>query len=152
MLFARGYYPMPTWRSARGEVDRLRRQMDRVLGSLGQSWEGASPSGLFPPVNLTETEEGYHLTAELPGVEPTDIEISVTGRNISLAGKRSEEPEEGTRYHRRERGMADFSRVIGLPAEVDAEKVEATSSEGILKVSLPKSQAAKARKITVGAG
>jgi HSP20 family protein len=152
MLFARGYYAPATWRGTLGEMDRLRREMGRLLGSLPGE-EQPQAAGLLPPVNLWEKPDAYVLTAELPGVKPEEVEISVAGRTLTLAGRRREpEVGESARYHRRERALAGFSRVVALPAEVEADQVTARAASGILTVTLPKAEKAKARRIAVSAG
>jgi len=152
MILGRGFYPLGSWRGALGEMDRLRREMGRVLGALPsgerQSWE----TGAFPPINLLEDADRFLLSAELPGLSSQDIEISVKGKQVSLHGQRKPpEAPEGARFHRRERGWAEFNRVVGLPAEVDQDKVEARLSDGVLQIVLPKAETAKPRKIAISA-
>jgi len=152
MILTRGSYPWGPWRGALSEMDRLRREMGRVMGSFSATPEGSWEPGVFPPVNVKEDADHYLLSAELPGVKPEDLEISVKGKQVSLQGERkSRELPEGARYHRRERNQAGFSRLVGLPSEVDADKVEARLENGVLHVKLPKAEAAKPRKISVSA-
>jgi HSP20 family protein len=146
MLLTRPWYPFGSWRGALAEMDRLRREMDRILESLS----GVGEAGLFPPVNVSEDTDRFTVTAELPGVDPKEIDISVHGRNLSISGERKPpQVEEGARYHRRERPFGSFSRMIGLPVEVDPEKVEATYRNGVLTIVLPKAEEAKPKKIAV---
>jgi len=92
------------------------------------------------------------ITAEVPGVSADEIDISVVGETLTLSGERKpEDLEGGVRYHRRERGGGRFSRSIELPFRVDADKVEAAYDKGILRVTLPRAEADKPRKITVRA-
>jgi HSP20 family protein len=152
MLFARSYHPPAAWRGALGEMDRLRREMGRLLGSLPGEGQAVS-AGLAPALNLVEKSDAYVVSAELPGVKPEDVEISVAGRTLTLAGRRAEpELDEKARHHRRERSLAAFSRVLALPAEVDPDKVEARAAAGILTITLPKAEKAKPRRIAVSAG
>jgi HSP20 family protein len=152
MFLARGSYPLGSWRGALNEMDRLRREMGRVMGSFPATPEGSWESSVFPLVNVKEDADNYLLSAELPGVTPEDLEISVKGKQVSLQGERnSGQPPEDVRYHRRERNQAGFSRLIGLPSEVDAGKVDARLENGVLHVKLPKAEAAKPRKIAVSA-
>lgn len=151
MLY-RQMFGLPTWR-ARGpftELERMRQQMDRLMETLSPDTSSARPAGVFPLINLTEDRDGYHLRAELPGVKADDLEIQVLRKTISLSGKRtfSEEGQE-VRYHRREREAGTFSRMIGLPDEIDPEKVKASLKNGILTVVVAKAEAAKPRQITV---
>ena len=86
----------------------------------------------------------------MPGLEADDINISVTGSNLSISGERKIPSEgENVRYHRREREAGTFSRVVALPGEVDADKVEARHEQGILTVVIPKAEASKPKQITV---
>ena len=151
MLY-RQMFGLPTWR-AKGpfsELERMRQQMDRLMGTLAPDTFIARPAGVFPPVNLTEDRESYHLRAELPGVKAEDLDIQVLQKTISLTGKRtfSEEGQE-VRYHRREREAGTFSRMIGLPGEIDPEKTTASLKDGILTVKVAKAEAAKPRQIAV---
>ncbi len=98
-------------------------------------------------------EYGDHLyaEAELPGLKSEDLDVSVVGGDLTIRGHRGSEPQEGTSYHRRERGTGEFTRVLRLPIEVDADKVEATLTNGVLLVKLPKAESAKPKKIKVAA-
>ncbi len=152
MFLTRGSYPWGSLRGALSEMERLRREMDHVVGAYSARPEGYGDASVFPPVNLLEDSDHYLLNAELPGVGPEDLEISVKGKQVSLQGQRkSPQLPEGVRFHRRERSQAGFSRLIGLPAEVDADKVEARLENGVLRVVLPKAEVAKPRKIAVSA-
>lgn len=129
------------------EMERLRREFDRVLGA------GRAAAMLeFPSVNVWSSENEAHVTAEIPGMSPSDIEISVGNETLTLRGSRKpEELKEGERYHRRERGFGQFTRAVELPFRIDAEKVQARFSKGVLTVSLPRSDQDKPRKIAVQA-
>jgi HSP20 family protein len=89
---------------------------------------------------------------EVPGVKHDQVEISVAGGELSLAIRRPEVEQPGVTYHRRERPVGAFSRVLRLPADVDAEKVGAELKNGVLLITLPKAESAKPRKINVTAG
>jgi HSP20 family protein len=104
----------------------------------------------YPTVNLWEDAECVYAEAELPGMELNDMEVYVTGGNqLSLKGERKLPSFENSTWHRQERGFGAFSRLIALPVEVDADKVEAKFAHGILTIKMPKSEAAKPRKIAV---
>jgi len=107
-------------------------------------------AGVFPPVNITQDYDNYYVRAEVPGIKPKEMEISATARRLSLSGKR-EIPEENDRvsYHRKERAEGEFSRTITLPAEFDVTRVDARYRDGILTVTLPKTETAKPRQIVV---
>ena len=151
-MIYRRLFDLPTWRvrSPFEELERMRTQMDRVLEGLQGSPAFRPAAGVFPAVNLTEDKDSYYVRAELPGINSSDLDIQVTGNNLSLSGERkSGEDMEGARYHRREREGGRFSRIIGLPGDVNPEKVEARLANGILTVSIAKSEAAKPRQITI---
>jgi HSP20 family protein len=107
-------------------------------------------AGVFPLTNVTEDDHNYYVRAELPGIAAGDIDISVTGDSVSISGERKIPAEKkGTRYHRREREAGKFSRMIGLPGQIDTGKVEASCVDGVLIVVVPKAEAAKPKQITV---
>jgi HSP20 family protein len=134
--------------SAWREMERLRREMNRLFetGSFG----GLRRAPSFPAMNVWTSEDGLIVTAEIPGVEIGDIEISVMNETLTLSGQRTpDEVGEGVRYHRRERGYGRFTRSLQLPYPVNAENVEATFKNGVLYITLPRAEEDKPRKITV---
>lgn len=143
-------WPSGMWRSPFEELERMRRDMDRLFQDLTEGIFREPRAGVFPLVNVTEGGDNYYVRAELPGMKAEDLDISVTGNSLSIAGERRIRAEdEKANYHRREREAGKFSRVISLPAQVDTAKVEASCVDGILTVVLPKSEAAKPKQITV---
>jgi len=142
----------PGWglRSPFDELESIRRQMDRLREGLSGGLSRAPSAGVFPLLNVTEDDDKYYVRAELPGVAAGDLDLSVTGSGVSISGERKIlPPEEGARYHRREREGGKFSRVLDLPTQIDTSKVEARSADGILTVVLPKSEAVKPKQINV---
>lgn len=105
-----------------------------------------------PPFNLWTDETDAVLTSELPGMQLEDLDITVSGNQISVGGGRSEEIAEGQRPVRRERPQGKFQRAFKLPFSVDASKVEATLANGVLHIVLPRAESDKPRKIEVHAG
>jgi HSP20 family protein len=138
-------YRIPTvWH----EVDRLQSEMSRLFEAYYPDRRRPAPA--YPALNVWTNEEGLNVTAEVPGVSPDDIEISVVGDTLTLSGTRKpEELDENTRYHRQERGYGDFTRSLQLPFQVDVNKVEATFRNGVLMVAMPRAEEDKPRKITV---
>jgi HSP20 family protein len=107
-------------------------------------------AGVLPLINLTESKDNYYVRAELPGVKGDELDIQVTANNLAISGERKiAAEEEGARYHRREREAGTFSRMIGLPDEVDTDKVDAKLENGILNVVISKAEIAKPKQITV---
>jgi len=101
----------------------------------GETWRGFSPSQ-----DITETEAEIRVTAELPGIDESEIDISLSGNRLSIKGeKRAEHEEKGRNYHRIERSCGRFNRTVLLPqGVVDADKVAATYKNGVLTITLPK--------------
>jgi HSP20 family protein len=134
--------------SAWREMERLRREMNRLFEA--SSFGGLRRAPSFPAMNAWSAEDGLVVTAEIPGVEIGDIEISVMNETLTLSGRRTpDEVGEGVRYHRRERGHGRFTRSLQLPYPVDADNVEATFKNGVLYIALPRAEEDKPRKITV---
>jgi len=135
-------------------ANRLREEMDRVFGNFFAPTDGgfASVRGAFPSLNVWEDDQAFVAEAEIPGLKMDDLEIFVVGDELTIKGERKPCDCKDVTYHRRERGTGAFSRVLRLPAEVDAEKVEATLKDGVLTVRLAKAQAVLPRKIEVKVG
>ncbi len=145
----------PGWELTRNpfnELDKIKREMDALREGLsGGQWREAF-AGVFPLMNVTEDKNNYYVRAELPGIPSNELDISVTGDTLSVSGEKVVSSEdENAKYHRRERDAGSFSRVISLPAQVDTDKVEAKSENGILTVTLPKAESTKPKQITVEA-
>ena len=107
-----------------------------------------------PTVDITEDEKAYHLSAELPGMDEKDMEVSIEGDVLTIRGeKRAEKEDNGKNYYRMERSYGAFHRAIPLPAEVEQEKVEASFKKGVLAITMPKTAVAlqHAKKIAVKA-
>lgn len=135
-------------------VLRLRDEIDRLFNGLIEGTLSEGPLQFvrrttFPAVNLWEDGQNVYAEAELPGLRMEEVEVLVSGVELTLRGRRIEASAEGGTYHRRERGVGDFARILTLPVEVDAEKVQATLRDGVLTVTLPKAAAVLPRKIQV---
>ncbi len=101
-----------------------------------------------PEVNIYETKEGYALEAEMPGVNKDGLEITLEGHEITIVGRRINEVVGGETLFR-ERHTADYRRVFELDPAIDTGKISARMNQGVLFLTLPKSEAVKPRKITV---
>jgi HSP20 family protein len=128
---------MDPWR----EFERMHRSFSRWV----------SPSAIeFPAVNVWVAGDAAVVTTELPGIDPSVIDISVVGKTLTLRGSRTPEEFKGDEsYHRRERWHGQFTKTIELPFDIDSGKVDAKYSKGILRISLPRAEADKPRKIAV---
>ncbi|MDP3895289.1 MAG: Hsp20/alpha crystallin family protein [Mesorhizobium sp.] len=116
---------------------------------------GGAAWPIAPAMDLVEKEKEYEITAELPGIDEKDVEIKLTNHTLTIRGEKTEEKEEKEKdFHLSERRYGSFQRSFRLPDGVDADKIEASVTKGVLKVKLPKTaDAQKAdKKITVKAG
>lgn len=116
------------------------------FGALGEGWDAFSPQ-----VDVVETDQEIRVSAELPGMDDEDIEVSLSRDVLTISGeKKQEKQEKGRDYYRAERSYGSFRRSVPLPAEVNADKVDAVFSKGVLTITLPKTAETADRKhITV---
>jgi HSP20 family protein len=130
-------------------LHEMQHEVNRVFDRWGHGpFEFAS----FPAVNLWEDGDELHLEAELPGLELADLEILVTGHNqLTIKGERKPPMLEKATPHRQERSFGTFALTLTLPYPVDESAIDARFEHGVLKLRLPKHEAAKPRKITVKA-
>lgn len=136
------------------DLERMRNHMENIYNSLAEGVNNIrlNAMGLFPLVNISEDGEHFYATAELPGIPADQVELSVKGESLAIKGERVIQPAgDNVSYHRREREAGRFSRVVALPAKVEADGVEASFKNGILKVVLPKAAEAKVKPITIKA-
>lgn len=134
------------------ELNRLQDEMNRLFSRWAVNGP-AAVAGTYPPVNLWEDDDNLYLEAELPGLELEQMELYVSGGNqLTLKGERKPPQKEGGTWHRQERGHGEFHRVIELPCEVESDQVAAEFSQGVLKVTMPKSPERRPRRIEVKAG
>jgi HSP20 family protein len=139
------------FQSFRGEMDRL---FDRFSSGFGfpslrrmfdiePPWRGAFTFSV-PAIDMSEDEKAYKISAELPGIDAKDIDVSVTGDMLVLKGeKRQEKEEKDKNYHFSERTYGSFQRAFELPASVDRNKVVADFAKGVLTITLPKTSEAQ---------
>jgi len=103
-----------------------------------------------PSLNLAETEDSLVAELEVPGIKPEDINVSVTGEVLTVAGEKKQEANrEGKNYHVVERVYGKFSRSVRLPTTVDPDRVQASYKDGILLIIMGKTQTAKSKRIEV---
>lgn len=142
MLVKWGYGIPDVW----SQMSRLSREMEQLFGAA----DGSHGTGVFPPFNLYDDGESLVVRTEIPGIDPKQLEINATFNSLTIKGERKRgEISERASYHRRERGYGRFSRTVGLPQEIDPEKVLASYRLGVLEVILPKAAAARPRKIEI---
>jgi HSP20 family protein len=134
------------------EVDRLRREMDRLAEGVGRRPFQGFETRLFPLLNVRDKGDSFVVSAEIPGMKTDDLEIKMEGETLTLKGERKpHEAAVGASHHRRERATGIFQRSLTLPGKVDPDKVNATYKNGVLTVTLVKEKAAIPRQITVKA-
>ncbi len=128
------------------------RDMQRLQDSLNRFISASAANGAseFPLVNVWSSESGAIVCAEVPGIAPEDVDISLVHDTLTIRGSRApEELKEGETRHRYERGHGQFTRSLQLPFGVEADKVEAKFSSGVLQITLPRAEAEKPRRISV---
>jgi HSP20 family protein len=125
---------------------RLQQALDSFRSS---DWLDGGPSagGAFPPLNAFRKGDDYVILAELPGVNKADLEIQVKDNTIRLMGSKTVTYPERAGLHRRERERGRFDRLVTLPVEIDADKVQANYQDGVLALLLPRAERDKPRRI-----
>jgi HSP20 family protein len=129
----------------------FQREMGKLLESLDplQPWRLARP---FPPINLYDAGDRYVLTAQLPGVQVEEVDLSITGETLTIRGERKRPAGVSDEtYRRQERQFGRWARTVTLPDRVDSAQVAASFAQGILSVTIPKAEGAKPRHISVAA-
>ncbi len=127
------------------EVERLQQDVNRIL-----SRESVPYATTFPAVNIWASDQDVIVTAEVPGVDPADLDITIAENVLKLTGSRkSEELKTGEASHRQERVSGEFARTFRLPYAVDSGKVDASCERGVLRVKMPRAEADKPRKIAI---
>ncbi len=133
------------------EMLQLRRSMDRMMDESlmnGSNWD--EPMRWALPVDVVENNDAYLVKASLPGVNPDDINITYDNHVLTLNTEvQAEEEKKEERYLLRERRYGSFTRSITLPNQVDASKIEASYSDGVLTLTLPKAEEVKPRRIQI---
>ncbi len=132
-------------------LNELRREMDRIFQGFGPRFADGwfeRPTG-FPALNIWEDGDCLYAEAEIPGVSQNDIEVYAVGNELTIKGTRKPREGDDVSYHRRERGTGEFARIVALPVEVNADKVQASLKDGVLTITLPKADEAKPKKISV---
>jgi HSP20 family protein len=135
------------------DFEGMRKEMDRLWGSLfegGLKRGGNGEVQWIPSLDLSETKSDLVVNAELPGIDPKDVDISLNDGLLTIQGERKQEKEEkGEDFHHIERTYGSFSRSVRLPKEVKQDKINASFKNGVLKIVLPKSEEAKKKEIKI---
>lgn len=125
------------------EVDRIFNAANRPLGLR------SVPRGTFPTINIYDQGESAVLVAEIPGIDPNELELTVLNDTVTIKGERQFEGNDEDRVYRKERWSGEFSRTLTLPDAVDPNKVNAQYKNGVLRVTLEKAEKARAKKIQI---
>ena len=131
------------------EMRRLQRDMEHLFTDVAPAWRWPL-SGEYPPVNITRGEQGITLEALCPGVVRASLDVTVVGDAVTIRGERKPEPgvaEE--RYHRRERPLGSFTRTVGFGEHLDADRTQASYTNGILRLQLARAAEQAPRKIVI---
>jgi HSP20 family protein len=151
-------WELTTWKPFREltpfrDFERVRREMDRYWDSLfdvGPKRKTEESGEWFPYLDVSETKSDIVVKAELPGMDPKDIDISLSDGTLILKGERKTEKEEKEEdYHLVERSYGTFYRSVHLPREVQSDKINASYKDGVLKITLPKSEEAKKKEVKI---
>jgi HSP20 family protein len=134
------------------EVNRAQEEFGKLFGRLTSFTRPETPNA-GPLINVWEDDNSLHAEVDLPDADPAKLELNVTeGNRLSISGERKAPEVTGATWVRQERPYGAFTRTIELPFMVDADKVDAAYDHGVLRITLPKSEAAKPRRIAVKSG
>jgi HSP20 family protein len=127
----------------------MQREMNRMFDAFNHNWGlGVFPEfagAVMPRLDVTEDAKAFTVTAELPGINEKDIDLSISGDTLTITGEKKEEKEDGDKnksYYYSERSYGAFSRSITLPRQIEIDKVAASFKKGVLTITLPKTAAA----------
>jgi HSP20 family protein len=139
---------MKTWNPWQ-ELNQIQQEMSQLFGRRTSAGNHVS---VYPPVNLWSDEASLVLTAELPGIDPEKLDLTVNRNTITFSGTREfTQPQEGETYYRQERSADAFSRTLELPFEVDPQSADATYEKGVLTLRLARPASHQPQKVQVKA-
>jgi HSP20 family protein len=133
---------------------RMEEEMEDLMTRLFRGSDGwlAPREGFLPLADVTETDKDYEVVLDLPGMKPEEVTVELKEGQLWVTGRREEEREEkGKTFHRVERQHGEFRRVIPLPSTIDEQHVDAHFDNGVLKITVPKTEGAQAKRIEVKA-
>lgn len=143
-------FELTPWRPFR-ELSTLRDEMDKMWNRFFSGLPSMEFRGEWAPsLDISETKDNLVVKAEVPGMDPKDINISLANGLLTIKGeKRQEKEEKDENYHVMERSYGSFSRSIQLPREVKSDRIEASYKNGVLRITLPKSEEARRKEIKI---
>ncbi len=129
----------------------MRRQMDRMMNDmLGEEGSNTGQGDYLLPLDVSENDDHYLVKASLPGVKPDNIDVTYRNGTLTISAESKQEQEfEKEQYHIRERSYGTFRRSINLPGDIDPDKIDARFEDGVLTLTLPKSEQAKPKRISI---
>jgi len=131
-------------------LEQMRREMDRAMDTRTAEGSSVATSDWVPAVDIKEEKDSFVIMADIPGVDPREIEVHMENGMLTIKGeKESEKKEEHEGYKRVERSFGSFYRRFSLPDTADAEKITAKSNNGVLEVRIGKQEQVQPRKISV---
>lgn len=141
------------------DIDRMFNAMDLLQNSMNRMYSSYGRPGVFstawdraqsgPRTNLYDADDHLEMQIEVPGIDREDLNIRIQGNYLEISGARKSDAPQGYSAHRLERGTTSFTRSFTLPSEVNTNKVVAKLANGLLALTLPKSEAAKPKQITI---
>ena len=128
----------------------LHREIDRLFSQLAQGMGPNGAQNLIPNIDISETDKAIEISAEMPGLERKDVEISIEDDTLTIRGEKTvEEDQKDKNVQHSERSYGVFLRVLQLPPGIDPSSVQATMSNGVLKITIPKPAKPEPKKIEV---
>ncbi len=149
-------YDLATWPrnpwSIFDDLESMQEDMNRMFSNRGYERPLRRSRPTYPLLNVWSSMDGIVIDAEVPGVDPKDVDVSVQGDELTLRGKVGvQESRKDETYHRRERPAGEFVRTLQLPFRADANRVKANYKNGVLRLTVPRAEAEKPKKIAVEA-
>jgi len=138
----------PTWDPFR-EFERIQDEVNRIMGAVEKTVGLRSVPRPCPAINVSEQPEGVVVTAEVPGVDPKDVDLRITQDLLTLKVNRKEPELKNGQYHRQERLFGEFTRTVSFPEKVDPDSAEASYKKGLLRVKMAKAKEVRPRQITI---
>jgi HSP20 family protein len=134
-------------------VSSFQQEMNRMFNRFFRDWDigpSMETEAWAPPIDLAETPDKIVVKAEMPGIDPKDISISIRNNTLLLNGEKKEEKEEkGKTFYRMERVYGGFSRTIDLPSSVEPDKITAECKNGVLEITMEKKETVKPKQIPI---
>ena len=132
----------------------MERVFDSLLGrTVGTAMRANSAEKYLPSLDVSESAESFEVAVDLPGVKPEDVKVEMHEGRLTISGRRQSVTEDKEKnYHRVERSSGTFLRTLALPSEVDMDRIDARYEQGVLHISLPKSEKQQPKKIEIRTG